>query len=324
MQSLSRSVRVFLSVGLVALALGCAVAPKIKPDVVGVGDLYSTSAQADIGGDPDALTELPTLQSGAARPSYRVGPLDEITVMVWGRSDLGSQTPAGQRGELRVSRVREDGSIGMPFLGDISVAGNTVEQIRAAVESAYRAIVDKPQVDVTLYSCGSQSVQLGGAVAHPGTHYLCNDRLTVGEVLTAADALTQTVDRSRGMLTRDGQSYRLDYRQNEMGGGRAADILLRDGDTIFFPAAGEKVVYVLGEVVQQGAYPIPVEGMTLMGALGQAQGITPKAGAIYLTRATHSGLITHKLKLADLIKGPEIQLVAGDKIYVAWIGLGGF
>ncbi len=324
MHSLSRVLRVSLVIGLVAVAVGCAIAPKINPDVVGMGDLSSTPTSAALPGYPDAVMELPLLPEGGARPPYRVGPLDEISVMVWGRADLGSQAPVGQRGELRASTIREDGSIGLPFLGNVRVAGKTIEEIRAAIESAYRAIVDQSQVDVVLYSCGSQSVQLGGAVARPGSYYLCNDQLTVGEVLTEAKALTESVDRTRGVLTRGGQAYRVDYRQAEMGESRASDILLRDGDTLFFPATGESMVYVFGEVVEQGAYAIPVEGMTILDALGQARGVTPKAGAIFLTRQTSGGPVTHKMKLAELLQGPEIQLVAGDRIYVAWIGLGGF
>jgi polysaccharide export outer membrane protein len=321
---LSRAVRVSLLIGLVAAIVGCAVAPKIKPDVVGTGDLSSTPASADRMGYPDAVTELALLAPGKMRPSYRVGPLDEIVVMVWGRTDLGSQTPVGQRGELRASQVRSDGTIGLPFLGDVKVAGMTVAEIRAKIGAAYRAIVEEPQVDVTLNDCGSQTVQLGGAVAHPGTHYLCVERLTVGEVLTDAKALTGAADRSNGVLTRGGQSYRLDYRQAEEGKSRAADIVLHAGDTVFFPATGERMVYVFGEVEQQGSFAIPTEGMTILDALGQAQGVTPKAGAIFLTRPTRGGPVTHKLKLAELLQGPEIQLVAGDRIYVAWIGLGGF
>jgi len=161
-------------------------------------------------------------------------------------------------------------------------------------------------------------------VAAPGTHYLCQDTLTVGEVLTEAKALTDQVDRAGGVLTRGGRAYQLDYQQAETGRSRAAEILMRDGDTLFFPAFAERVVYIFGEVVQQGAYSIPAEGMTLLEALGQAQGITPKAGAIFLTRPAGGGHVTHKLKLADLLQGPEIQLVSGDRIYVAWVGLGGF
>ncbi len=321
--------------GTVLMGVGCVSVPKLKPHYVGLHDLPVQRPDSDLSSYPSA-TDLPKLpddgggsdsggnQARGTRPPYRVGPLDQLVVLVWGRPDLGSQVPISMNGQLRGSVVHEDGAMVLPFLGPLPVAGKTTEEIRIQVQSRYSKLVENPQIDVTLHSCASQAVDVGGAVSKPGLYYLCADRLTVGELLSAAGEPTQSADQARGVLTRGGQAYRLDYREAERGGSRVADILLQDGDTVFFPGLDEREVYVFGEVSRQGAFPIPEQGMTLLNALGEARGVDTgsyKTGGIFLMRRRGRNFVVYKLKMADILQGPEILMAAGDRVFVALSGL---
>ena len=322
-----------LALGLVVVAgFGCISTTRISPDVVGMEVLAAQTPEFDPTPLPDALG-LPRLAHVAdtadgtrlvARPPYRIGPLDQVTIVVWGRPDLGSQVVVGFDGDLRASTVRTDGTIVLPFIGPLQVWGLTIEEIRSLVEARYGEVIENPQVEVSLHECASQSVQLGGAMALPGTYFLCDTIRTVGEMFTAADGLALTAHVARGMLTRGGNSYLLDYREGERGLTAAGDIILEDGDRIYFPSLEERFVYVFGEVELQGVYTIPREGMSILNALGMAEGPkieSFKNGGVFLMRRMEGEVIAYQINFADLLQGPDIQVADGDRVFVATSGL---
>lgn len=319
------------SVGILFLAGSCVSTPKLKPDVKGLGRLAVTGAtDLDAPPFPDAVT-LPMLTRSPSpgtppvtRPPYRLGPLDDVTVVVWGRPDLGSQVPVGQNGALRGSTVREDGSLLLPFLAPIAVEGKTIPEVRDLVQSAYAKLIEKPQVEVKLQTCVSKKVEVSGAVTLPGTYQLCIDRMTVAEILTAAGGAKPTADLARGVLTRDGKAFRLDLWEAERSQTGAFNVLLQSGDTIHLPAVEERMVYVFGEVTRQGAFAIPRQGMTLLAALGGTFGFKTdqaKTRGIFLIRRVGSDFVSYKLDLSELLHGPDIQLAAGDRVFVPMTGL---
>ena len=272
--------------------------------------------------------DLPAIEWSSGRvlgrPAYRVQPLDEIVVQVWGRPDLGSQVAVALDGRLKATTIREDGTASLPFLGNVAVAGKSISEIQEDVQASLAKIIENPQVEVALYSCRSQPVRLGGATVAPGTYFLCDDRLTIGEIVTAAKGLSPGADLSRCVLTRGGMHYALDYRAAEQGRSKVADILLHAGDTIYFPDLNERSVYVFGEVTRQGNYKIPLEGLTILDALGLSGGFenaSYDSGGIFLIRRSGSEVIAYQMSFTQLINTPQIPLAPGDRIFVATSGL---
>ncbi len=336
MRNRSRIVSIAGVLGLAVLAGGCVPVPVLRTDFTGYDNVPRVPAASPEPPLPSAL-DLPQLggvdgepgrtdaEGRPVRPSYRVGPLDELVVTVWGREDLGSQVPIGQMGKLRASAVREDGMIVLPFLEPFRVAGKTIEEIRDTVQASYAKLLEKPQIEVWLYSCNSRAVEVTGEVTKPGRYYLCADRLTVGEILSTAGAPTLAADLARGVLTRDGRAYGLDFRGNERGLRRAADVPMRYGDVIYFPRQEERVIYVFGEVIRQGNYPIPPQGLTLLDGLALARGpdtLNYHTGGVYLIRPQpDKTFICYRLKFAEILEGAPVQLASGDRLFVAASGL---
>ena len=135
--------------------------------------------------------------------------------------------------------------------------------------------------------------------------------------------MTGFTDLPRGILTRKGQVYRIDYTP-ELAGAYGG-ILLQDGDSIYFPRSEERVVHVLGEVVRQGSYPIPRHGMTLVEALTRAFGpdnYTYSVTGIYLIRSqAPANVVVYRLKMSEILQGPAVPLIDGDRVFVAASGL---
>lgn len=321
--------RAFATAALLSAALtiaGCLGGPRLHPQFVGIGDL--AEGNPDVAPHSSAL-DLPKVDAcppGAGaecsawsqRPAYTVGPFDQLNVLVWGRGDLGSQMPPPDPGGSggRVSEVQQDGTISLPFLGSVPVAGKTVSEIRDLVQGRYSEIVEGPQVDVQLSACRSRRVSLEGEVAKPGVYPLCLDRLTVAEVLASAGGLGQRADPGRGTLLRQGAPFALDYRTPELGAG---GVVLEDGDVLHFPATGQRMVYVFGEVRRQGAYPIPPEGMDILHALGQAGGFgeTAMTRRFFLVRPQGSAAPqVYQLDFGRVMEAPSVALADGDRLFM--------
>ena len=216
-----------------ALLTGCLGGPRLEPDTVGFDELLVPPAP-ETPPYPSAA-ELPQL-GDSNRPEYRVGPLDEIVILVWGRPDLGSQLPA--EGGRRVSVVGSDGTIGLAFLGRLTVGGKTLSEIRAMLDSRYAEVVESPQVDVELAACHSQFVSVEGEVPSPGRRSLCIQRNTLGEVLTAEGGWNDRSDPSRIVLDRKGKLYSVNYTPGDVSPDAVRNVLLEDGDRLYVPVTG--------------------------------------------------------------------------------------
>ena len=316
-----RLVTILAMILFIATQVACTSTPDIKPDYTGIAHL--SSAEAVDSRYPSAST-LPQLIPGKVRPRYRIGPQDELIISVWGRDDLGSQIPTDASGKIRTTRVQENGTVSLPLVGPISVAGKTVEQARKAIESHHTSRLDSSYVDVRLHSCHSQAVHIAGAVNSPGLYYLCDRVATFDDVLSSAQGLSEDSYAAGGVLKRNGQTYRLDYLLGK-GADSYLDVLLETGDSIYFPRTTEgtePVVYVFGEVGEQGVYVIPPQGLTLLDALGLASGldnITAQAESIYVMRQTSeaSEPATYQITLVELFENPDIKMSNGDRIFVA-------
>jgi polysaccharide export outer membrane protein len=261
--------------------------------------------------------DVATLKGTEPIAAYRVGPLDELSVHVFGRKDLGSQTES-ERGS-RSSIVGRDGRIHLPLLGALEVAGLTREEITQLVNARYARIVENAQVEAQIVSCGSEPVDLVGAFVTAGRYYLCENFRTVGDAVRAAAGLTDEANTARGTLSRGKAIFRLSPATLTGEGESRFDVALQSGDVIHFPVVGEQQVYVFGQVKVPGPYPIPSEGLTIVELLAQAEGWSEQttSQSVYLLRPTEEMVVAFRMDLTELLQGPGVPLMDGDRIYVA-------
>lgn len=305
--------------GLLLAVSGCAVGLHLHADVEGPASLIAADRRAGFESATDtAAAALPRASTYGARPAYRIGPLDEITLLVSGRPDLGSQLPqAGS--DRRVSPVAADGAITLPLLGRVTVAGQTPLQVRAAVQAQYARLVTAPEVEVQMATFRSQGVQLEGEVAHPGRYFLSEQVLTVGELIAAAGGLTGAADSRHAVLEREGRIIALDLHGSLVGAGDLDRVLLRADDRIYVPTIQDRIVYVFGEVGRQGSVSMPARGLSILEALARSEGPNPETAEnrrIYLVRPVGRDSTVCRLDLADLVNGQDVPMLAGDRLYV--------
>lgn len=94
--------------------------------------------------------------------------------------------------ELKDSTVRVsgDGTILLPLVGSLHVAGLTQPQVVAAIAEALHKYVYHPRVGLQITTFASRMVGVNGAVQKPGTYVLYGPSETVRDLLERAGGLT--------------------------------------------------------------------------------------------------------------------------------------
>src|SRR5688572_2324747 len=229
----------------------------------------STHAFAQAIATPSAPAPAAT---AAPEPDYVVGPQDVIAVRIYGEEKLSGKI-----------RIDNDGSFPFEYLGRVKAEGMTTAQIEAYLTKALGdGYLRSPQVSVEVVEYRSRSVFVTGEVRSPNKYSLQGnstlmDALTLaGSITTNAGNWVQITHARQGVeALGPSASAEYDMRVNlrDIQTGKAQNIKMRDGDTIFVPKAER--VWVVGEVrTPQGI--VFEEGMTVFEAIAAAGGITAK------------------------------------------------
>ena len=168
---------------------------------------------------------------GLAEPdaAYRIAPGDVIGVRVWNQ-DANSVDRA---------RVREDGRISIPLLGDVEVAGMEPTELARRLEVRLRTYIQAPVVTVVLQELRPVRVSILGQVARPGTLDLEQDA-GVLQAIAAAGGLSPFADRDAIFVLRRGYwadrqaPARIRFRYDDLRRGKvpASAFRIRRGDVV--------------------------------------------------------------------------------------------
>src|SRR5262249_9782581 len=91
-----------------------------------------------------------------------------------------------QNPELNESvRVRPDGRISMPLVGELLVADSTVAELATRLATAYRDILRTPLVTIQVREFANRRVFVGGEVQRPGVQPLVGRQTALGAVMEA-------------------------------------------------------------------------------------------------------------------------------------------
>jgi len=115
-------------------------------------------------------------------------PGDVVRLNVWREPDLTGEFP-----------VDEAGSVVLPLIGPMSIAGESPVSLRTKLVSAYGEHVNHSAITVTLL----RRVQVLGAVRNPGL-YNVDATMTLGDVLAQAGGITTIGNEKKLQLLRRG------------------------------------------------------------------------------------------------------------------------
>ena len=252
----------------------------------------------------------------SGQDQYVIGPDDMLDIRVFELEQLN-----------RTVRVEADGTVILPLIGPVRVAGHSAPQAAEAVAKKLRGeFVDDPQVTVLITEYRSRRVSLLGAVARPGTYPLIGQRDLLELIATAEGLATgagSVLYVFRKLL--DGRSARLSVPLHELlvQGDPRWNIRLQPGDVVSVPPEEAISVSVVGSVGRPGVYKLPAgKGATLLRAIALAGGLGSRASkGIQIKRQSPASDETEtvfKVDLGDIMSGkdPDFVLREGDVVIV--------
>lgn len=252
-----------------------------------------------------------TKGSLAQKESLLIGPGDTLHLQVYDTPEMEQR-----------ARVTDAGDIPVNFLGNVKVANLTPGQAAKEVENRLIAssIMLKPQVTIRVDVYATQNAAVMGQVVKPGIYEL-DTRRKVIEVLALAGGLTNAADRHVTIERHGDPNQKIEYYfSNIAGTALTDDPMVYPGDTVIVPTA--PVVYVLGDVLKPGGYPINTNNskMTVLQALSLAgsPNHTASVGKSKLVRKTSTGVEQFDLPISAMQKGnkPDIALLPDDVVFV--------
>ncbi|HET7268094.1 MAG TPA: polysaccharide biosynthesis/export family protein [Oleiagrimonas sp.] len=264
-------------------------------------------------------------------PVYHIGAGDVLYITVWDHPELTA--PAGSQQQIYANGrlVRPDGTLYYPFVGNIQVAGMTLEQLRAYIAKKLAAYVEQPQVDVNIIKYGSKRVWFNGAFMHPGTQPITITPLTLAQALGKAQPNPEEANLANLTLERGDADYHLDISALRHSMHGPADIYLKPGDHIYLSYNDQHQIYVMGEVRQPQALTYKTSSMSLSQALGNVGGlnqVTSKGDAVYVIRGVDNmekqpATVYHldARSPTAFVLADNFQLQPGDVVFVGAAGI---
>ncbi len=237
-------------------------------------------------------------QPQSAAADYILGPGDVVEVDVLGQSEFKTR-----------ARIRSDGTIALPFLGNVPTQGNTPTGFAQKVAGALGAggYYINPIVSVEVVGYASRYVIVLGSVASPGLQPVDRD-YRISEIIARAGGIGAN-GADYVVLTRaDGQEQRLQFEKIATGTG-TDDPMVSPGDKIYVPLAEQFFIY--GQVNAPGAYALK-DDMTLRKAIARSGGLSP-SGSDKRVSVFRNGEKT-KLELDQVVQAGDV-IVIGERFF---------
>lgn len=177
-------------------------------------------------------------------PGYVLGPGDQLVVRIWGQVNFNAQ--------LTVDRA---GSIYLPQVGEIHVAGLPFAQVRQHIHDAVSRIYKSFDLDVEMGQLRSIQIFVVGQARRPGTYTLSSLSTLVTALFATGGPAVQGSLRDI-QLRRNGQTIsHFDLYDLLIFGDMSKDAALLSGDVIYIPPVGPEVA-ISGDVHVPAIYEL--------------------------------------------------------------------
>jgi len=255
---------------------------------------------------------------------YIIGEGDGLDISVWGVKELNFPV-----------RVRPDGKITIPGLGDVTATGFTPKELTLKLVEKLKDLVKNPIVTVTVKEITNSKVYVFGGGVQSGVVDL-NRRTTLLQLLcsignvsagdgkgagSAVGGTTKVADYRKAYVLRSGKKVKEDFYRLFITGDTSEDIVIESNDAIFIPQTLDKNVYVLGAVNASKAIEYR-EGMTVMESILEAGGFSKfaKQNDTVILRREGTKDTSIEVKAKDLVKDGDlaqnVKLKPGDYVIV--------
>lgn len=240
---------------------------------------------------------FPPVMDAPVGPDYVLGPDDSLALHIW-------NVPDSSFNRSYIAPIERDGTIFIPQVGSIPVAGTSFSQVTRVIHARLSGLLKRFEMHVSMARLRTIKVYVVGEVVRPGA-YEVSSLATASHALYAACGPSKSGSLRRIQVVRDGKTVsELDFYRFVLQGDRTQDVRLQSGDTILLPPIGP-VAAIGGPVKRPAIYELR-DRATLTELIELAGGLMPTADRkrcqIFRVEAGQQRVILD-VKLRDLLDG---------------------
>ncbi|MCW5736525.1 MAG: SLBB domain-containing protein [Enhydrobacter sp.] len=253
---------------------------------------------------PPPSVDRPSVTSRlSAGGRVAVAPGDVLRVRIFEPYE-GSIFPTIQRpgADLGTQRVTDAGTINIPYVGSVAVAGLDLSQIEQRIVDQLKGKAQDPQVIAEFVSDRSHTVMVSGDVKNPGrVSILEGTRSVIDAINRAGGPFNLPSAQAEVVVRRQGQVILTAQYSELLAGG---DIGIQKNDEIVV-RPNSRIFTVLGAVQKSGNFELTKPNLTLLEALGQVGGLSDE-------RANKTGVFVFRLGDIQNIPGGRARVFRLD------------
>ena len=219
-------------------------------------------------GWPGSYRWLPN-GSGANSPLIASG--DKISLVIWDPQNTSLIAAEGQRSvALPNLTVSPEGTLFVPYVGDVSVRGKTPSQVRTEIETALAPTVPSAQVQLTVEVGRLNSVDIVTGVGRAGPYPLMDRNTTILSLIAQAGGVATNLRNPLVRLIRSGNTYEI--RAESLFSDGSKNVLMKGGDKVFVEE-DRRFFTALGATGREELIYFDREEVTAMEALSRVGGL---------------------------------------------------
>ena len=201
---------------------------------------------------------------------------DVLGVTIWDSSESSLLSTPGQRAvQIQSLEVAPDGTVFLPYIGDTRVAGMTVQVARQSLQEAIDRIVPSAQVQLAMVEGRTNSIDLIGGVAAPGSYPMPDRNFTLLNLIALGGGVQGGLANPQVRLIRAGEIYGTSIARLYADPG--LDTLLRGGDRVIVEA-DRRYFLSLGAAGQQSQHPFTQDDVSALDAISIIGGVQSGRG----------------------------------------------
>jgi len=186
--------------------------------------------------ESDDVFRTAGLGSGQLTGEYRLTKYDVISLNIVGFPEgLGYDTGSSSNELL----IGPDGRAAIPYIGNVKLAGLTLNEAKALIQSKLSEYIRIPSMSVSVKTYGKRKIYVMGEVAKPGIQELDIDSLNAYAAITSAGGFTKRGRSTRVQVLRviDDTMYytQLNMKTYVKRHDLMQNVVLQDGDIVYVP-----------------------------------------------------------------------------------------
>lgn len=207
-------------------------------------------------------------------PENAIAAGDLLNVVIWDSEESSLFTGRGQNTKMSGLKVSAGGTIFVPFVGVVQVAGLSENAARTRIQRKLIEVAPSAQVQLTVTKGARGSVSVVSGVDRPGSYPVEDGHFTILNAVAAAGGAASTTGNPQLRLIRGGKTYVQSL--NTVLENPNLDTILRGGDKISIES-DQRYFRSLGAATREAIIPFDRPKISALDAMSMIGGLDARS-----------------------------------------------